>query len=387
MWTTSGSCTLPDDVERALRRLLESRVRFDYAVVKQLAAPASPEIPALELPGEVDLVRQAAYGRCAMTTDTYAPSAVGERIRELCRQFRLPTLAAETVGRFSDAGHADALPTLMEVLEQEAEDRRIRRVDRLRRASKLPAGKTWDTFEHERAPVKLRQQLVRLAEGDFVDRGVNVLAFGMPGTGKTHAMCAIGHRLVQAGRSVLFIPAYRLVQDMLAAKRDLDLPRMLRKLDNYDLLVIDDLGYLPQGAGESEVLFTLIAERYERRSLGITSNLVFSEWEKVFANPGDSRRDRQDRASLGHTRVRRAQLPDCRGAEPAGGGCVAPAKVIVARQKWLSRQLTSCRTYAVRNQQSEKESKRQNLLTHPAWMLLYMSATLSSIWLGFWMAE
>ena len=124
-----------------------------------------------------------------MTTDTYAPSAVGERIRELCRQFRLPTLAAETVSRFSDAGHADALPTLMEVLEQEAEDRRIRRVDRLRRASKLPAGKTWDTFEHERAQVKLRQQLVRLAEGDFVERDVNVLAFGLPGTGKTHAMC------------------------------------------------------------------------------------------------------------------------------------------------------------------------------------------------------
>ena len=75
-----------------------------------------------------------------------------------------------------------------------------------------------------------------------------------------------------------------LVQDMLAAKRDLELPRMLRKLDNFDLLVIDDLGYLPQGAEESEVLFTLIAERYERRSLGITSNLVFSEWEKVFSN-------------------------------------------------------------------------------------------------------
>ena len=174
-----------------------------------------------------------------MMADTQAPSAVGERIRELCREFKLPTLASETVGRFSAAGHADALPTLVEVLEQEAEDRRIRRVDRLRRASKLPAGKTWDTFEHERAPVRLRQQLVRLAEGDFVERGVNVLAFGMPGTGKTHAMCAIGHRLVQSGRSVLFIPAYRLVQDMLAAKRDLDLPRMLRKLDN--LYVVFDL--------------------------------------------------------------------------------------------------------------------------------------------------
>ena len=220
-----------------------------------------------------------------MMVDTAAPSAVAERVRELCRQFKLPTLAAETVGRFSEAGHADALETLLEVMEQEAEDRRIRRVDRLRRTSKLPAGKTWETFEHDRTPVQLRQQLQRLGEGDFVDHGVNVLAFGMPGTGKTHAMCAIGHRLVESSHSVLFIPAYRLVQDMLAAKRDLELPRILRKLDNFDLLVIDDLGYLPQGAEESEVLFTLIAERYERRSLGVTSNLVFSEWEKVFANP------------------------------------------------------------------------------------------------------
>ena len=100
-----------------------------------------------------------------------------------------------------------------------------------------------------------RQQLVELADGSFVERGVNVLAFGLPGTGKTHALCAIGHRLVESGRSVLFTPAYRLVQDMLAAKRDLDLPRMLRKLDNIDFLLIDDLGYLPQGAEESEVLF------------------------------------------------------------------------------------------------------------------------------------
>ena len=88
-----------------------------------------------------------------------------------------------------------------------------------------------------------------------------------------------------ACHSVLFAPAYRLVQELLAAKRDLDLPRRLRKLDNFDFLLLDDLGYLPQGAEESKVLFTLIAERYERRSLGITSNLVFSEWERIFANP------------------------------------------------------------------------------------------------------
>ncbi len=98
-----------------------------------------------------------------------------------------------------------------------------------------------------------------------MEHGVNVLAVRFPGTGKTHALCTLGHRLVEAGHSVLFAPGKRLVQELRAAKRD--------------------LGYLPQGAEESGVLFTLIAERCERRSLGITSNLVFSQWEHIFANP------------------------------------------------------------------------------------------------------
>ncbi|NIN94188.1 MAG: ATP-binding protein [Anaerolineae bacterium] len=221
-----------------------------------------------------------------MTTYTQ-PSSVEmkERIAQLCAAFKLPTVGSEAVHRFTRAGHSDALGILLEVLQQEAEDRRQRRIVRLRRASRLSPGKTWDTLEHERLPIRLRQQIEELAEGDFVDRTTNLLAFGLPGTGKSHVLCAIGHRLVEAGRSVLFIPAYRLVQDLLAAKRDLELPRALRKLDNFDFLIIDDLGYLPQGTEESEVLFTLIAERYERRALGITSNLVFSEWEKVFDNP------------------------------------------------------------------------------------------------------
>ena len=217
-----------------------------------------------------------------INTDT---SVVQERIGQLCHQFKLPTVVAETTSRFTEAGHGDALPTLLEVLEQEAEDRRQRRIIRLLRESRLTLGKTWETFEHHRMPLALRQQLDHLAQGSFVEHGVNVLAFGLPGTGKTHALCALGHRLVEAGPSVLFAPAYRLVQELLAAKRDLGLPRRLRKLDNFDFLLLDDLGYLPQGAEESEVLFTLIAERYERRSLGITSNLVFSEWERIFANP------------------------------------------------------------------------------------------------------
>ena len=217
-----------------------------------------------------------------MDTDT---SVIQERIGELGHQFKLPTMGAQSVARFTEADHGDALATFLEVLEQEAEDRRHRRINRLRQASRLPSGKTWETFEHDRMPLALRQQLDQLAKGSFVEHGVNVLAFGLPGTGKTHALCALGHRLVETGHSVLFAPAYRLVQDLLAAKRDFALPRQLRKLDNYDFLLLDDLGYLPQGNEESEVLFTLIAERYERRSLGITSNLVFSEWERIFANP------------------------------------------------------------------------------------------------------
>ena len=208
-----------------------------------------------------------------------------ERIGQLCHQFKLPTLGTQSVARFTAAGHGDALSTFLEVLEQEAEDRRQRRIDRRRTASRLPSGKTWETFEHDRMPLSLRQQLDQLANGDFTEHGINVLAFGLPGTGKTHALCTVGHRLVEAGHSVLFAPAYRLVQELLAAKRDLTLPRQLRRLYNFDLLPLDDLGYLPQGAEESEVLFTLIAERYERRSLGITSNLVFSEWERICANP------------------------------------------------------------------------------------------------------
>jgi len=208
-----------------------------------------------------------------------------ERITALCSEFRLPTVAAEVVPRFQASDHEAALPTLLEVLELEAGDRQQRRVDRLRRAAKLPAGKTWNTLDRTRFPVKLQQQLEELATGRFLDQAVNVLAFGLPGTGKTHAMAALGHRLIEQGQAVYFAPTYQLVQDLLAAKRDLDLPRMLRKLDHFAVLILDDLGYLKHRADEAEVLFTLIAERYERRSLIVTSNLVFSQWEEIFQSP------------------------------------------------------------------------------------------------------
>jgi DNA replication protein DnaC len=211
--------------------------------------------------------------------------AVLERIRELLSGFRLPTLAQEMGPAFVKAGRQDALPIVQDVLEMEAKDRYDRRVERLRHASHLPLGKTLQTLERQRLPRPLLQKIDELAEGGWVDEAKNVLAFGLPGVGKTHVACALGHALVERGCSVLFTPTFRLVQDLLTAKRDLELPRALRRLDLFDVLVLDDIGYVQQAAEEVEVLFTLMAERYERRSMLITSNLVFSEWDRIFRNP------------------------------------------------------------------------------------------------------
>jgi DNA replication protein DnaC len=211
--------------------------------------------------------------------------AVTDQIATLLHTFKLPTVAEQLAPRLQEAGHDDALPVVCEVLLSEQEDRHERRVQRLRRASHLPAGKTFATLDQDRLPPPLTRTLRELARGMFLERAVNVLAFGLPGTGKTHAACALGHALIEAGHPVLFTPTYQMVQLLLAAKRDLDLPRALRQLDNFELLILDDIGYVQQEAQEVEVLFTLLAERYERKSVLITSNLVFSEWDRIFKNP------------------------------------------------------------------------------------------------------
>lgn len=207
------------------------------------------------------------------------------RMRELLTAFKLPTVCAQLHQRLTDAGHDDALPTVLEVFEAEADERGQRRTERLLRASRLPPGKTFETLERVRLPRGVLAKLDELATGEFLDRADNVLCFGLPGRGKTHAAAALGHALVRRGHSVLFTPTFRLVQELLAAKRDLGLPRALQRLDTFELLILDDIGYVQQSADEVEVLFTLLAERYERRSLLITSNLVFGEWERIFKNP------------------------------------------------------------------------------------------------------
>jgi DNA replication protein DnaC len=174
---------------------------------------------------------------------------------------------------------------LLELMEGERETRRQNKIDRLLRKSKLPLEKSWDAFDKNRLPRKVSSHVKVLLEGRFLDRSENVLAFGNPGSGKTHLLCAIGQELIHQGRKVFFTPCNLLVQDLLIAKRDLTLSRILKRLAWFDALIIDDIGYVQQSREEMEVLFALLADRYERTSMMITSNLPFSKWEKIFKDP------------------------------------------------------------------------------------------------------
>lgn len=210
-----------------------------------------------------------------------------ERLSVSLRALCLPSFAAhhEAVAERAEKGGWSFGQYLAELADLELADRRQRRIERLLKASKLPAEKTLATLDRMRLAAGIRRRLPALIEGDFVRRAENLLVFGLPGRGKTHLCSAIGHELVKRGVSVLFVPAYALVQRLLQSKKELVLERALRRLDRVEAVIIDDLGYVQQDRQEMEVLFTFLAERYERRTVMITSNLVFSQWDRIFKDP------------------------------------------------------------------------------------------------------
>ncbi len=171
---------------------------------------------------------------------------------------------------------------LLELMEREVETRRNNRIDKWLKLSHLPLEKNLVNFDLKKLPPKILHQCDILLEGSFLHRKENVLVFGNPGTGKTHLLCAIGNELIHKGYHIYFKSCALLVQDLLVAKRDLKLAKVIKSLDKFDAIIIDDIGYVQQSREEMEVLFTLLAERYERGSIMITSNLPFSQWEKIF---------------------------------------------------------------------------------------------------------
>lgn len=174
---------------------------------------------------------------------------------------------------------------LYELARLEVEQRTQRRTARLVRASGLPVEKTFRTLALSRLTPTLQLQLERLKSASFLELATNIIAIGKPGVGKSHCLAAVGYELVYAGHPVLWMPTSALVQRLLAAKRDLRLPEALAKLDKFVCVILDDIGYVQHDRDEMEVLFTFLAERYERKSVMITTNLVFSEWERIFKDP------------------------------------------------------------------------------------------------------
>jgi DNA replication protein DnaC len=211
-----------------------------------------------------------------------------ETLERLFREFCLPTMAARCgeMMASAEAQNWGYRKLLVQLCEAEAADRRERRRQRLLRESKLPFGKTLGNLEEEKLPAKVRRMLPTLLEGGFVERAENLLVFGLPGRGKTHFLCAVGRELIlRHGYTVAFTPTFKLVQQLLTAKKDLRLDGLLKKLDRFDAIILDDLGYVQQTREEMEVLFTFLAERYERRSVFLSSNLVFSQWDQIFKDP------------------------------------------------------------------------------------------------------
>jgi DNA replication protein DnaC len=174
---------------------------------------------------------------------------------------------------------------LLALASHEEEQRLQRRTARLLRQSGLPQEKTFRTFEIPRLSCALQLHIERLKSGAFLEQAVNVIAVGKPGVGKSHLLAAVGYELILAGHAVLWTATSSLMQRLLAAKRDLRLPQELAKLDKFACIILDDIGYVQHDRDEMEILFTFLAERYERKSVMLTTNLVFSEWNRIFKDP------------------------------------------------------------------------------------------------------
>lgn len=174
---------------------------------------------------------------------------------------------------------------LYELVRLEQEQRTQRRVERLRRESGLPREKTFTTLDLASFPPLIRQQVKRLRRGEFVAQAVNVVAVGPPGVGTSHLLASVAHTLIAQGVPVLWSSTAQLMQRLLAAQRDLRLPQELGRLDRFACLVLDDIGYVQHDQDEMEVRFTLLSERYERKSVMLSTNLVFSEWTRIFKHP------------------------------------------------------------------------------------------------------
>ena len=171
---------------------------------------------------------------------------------------------------------------LLSLTELEIQHRRDKRIKNLLKVAKMPLVKTLDSYDFDQVKGLKKQTILELATGNFLSDAKNLVFFGPPGTGKTHITLALCRELCLRGHKVLFVTAVELVQELIKAKNNLSLSRYFKRMRAYKLICIDELGFIPFKREEADLLFQFISDRYEKGSILITSNLVFSEWDKVF---------------------------------------------------------------------------------------------------------
>ncbi len=221
----------------------------------------------------------------AKTTVTTATDSPYQQLSRLLKQLKLTHMLAHWEATESQAlqqkwSYARFLLTLC---DQEVDRRQQMRLKRATKEAQLPAVKSLTSFEFAHCPDFNPAPLMQLADDpSWLDNALNCLIFGPSGVGKTHLSIGLARAMLEAGRRVKFFNATALVQQLQHDKQQLLLPSTLKKLDRFDLLILDDLGYVQKSEAETSVLFELIAHRYERKSLLITANQPFSQWDAIF---------------------------------------------------------------------------------------------------------
>ena len=209
-------------------------------------------------------------------------------LRHHLKKLKLPTVLREheKIARQCAAEGLDHVRYLARLIELELLDREARMIDRRIKAAKFPALKTLESFDFDAIPSLNRNLVLELARGEFVARRENIIALGPSGTGKTHVAIGIGLAACQRGIKTRFATAAAIVHEMIEAQDEKRLLRFQRQLAGVELLIIDELGFVPLSKSGAELLFELISQRYERGATIITSNLPFDEWTSTF---GDER--------------------------------------------------------------------------------------------------
>jgi DNA replication protein DnaC len=205
-------------------------------------------------------------------------------VRANLKQLRLPAMGAEFEKLAREAAEANEgyEQYLLRLTELEITARTSNAVQTRIRAAGFPVAKDFDTFDFTAVPSLSKPKVLELARGEWIEQRTNTCFIGSPGTGKTHLAIALGLAACRQGKRVRFCTAAALVTRLEEAQKQYQLDRFLAQLERTDLLICDELGYLSFSRAGAELLFQVFADRYERRSLLVTSNLSFSEWNQVF---------------------------------------------------------------------------------------------------------